>query len=443
MGKLALAVLLALACRGTADGGESQLGRQLKMGGGGGAAGGGGMGGSSGGSSGGGGGGMGGGGMGGGSWGGSSSGGGMGGGGMGGGGGGGGWGGSSSGGGGMGGGGGGGVGGGGFGGNGMGYGGGSIGSGGVRGGGGMSSGLGNSGGGSSTRCDSSGFCGDMFAFLQQYGSGGARQYVHATQSGGNSNNGQQQMGGQQQQQRGGQQQMRGGSRHGGRGAPSAGASSDPPTANDQHPATVPVCTSSTPTERCATLPASAKAAGFQKCPDGLLATTEASSASAFVAGVYQRSTASGQLPYELVRGPQAFLRPEPLGVVHLQDPAGCGSNGFRLAIASRTGAGASTMNVFATSTCVHKPTDCPIQTLVWTYEAPATGAAASGGPKFASYPPVDLKKTCKSATPPSGARWLHIPKTGTTFGNSVLHLMCVRACALGSARAMLAQQCGP
>ena len=52
-------------------------------------------------------------------------------------------------------------------------------------------------------------------------------------------------------------------------------------------------------------------------------------------------------------------------------------------------------------------------------------AAAVGGPVFGAVSAPTADHACPRPTRPEGLAWLHIPKTGTTFGNAVLHLMFV------------------
>ena len=149
---------------------------------------------------------------------------------------------------------------------------------------------------------------------------------------------------------------------------------------------------------------------------------------------------------------------------------------YRLSIGSTTFEAA--VNIFAASDCLTADANpCDLAALSWAYlhqEGPdyaVTGGACCGGRltvwldwrladksaihrSFRFSPPslpqylsllvclltivcvcagplvnaaqvYDKTHECPTAQKPAEMRWVHVPKTGTSFGNSVIHLMCV------------------
>jgi hypothetical protein len=205
---------------------------------------------------------------------------------------------------------------------------------------------------------------------------------------------------------------------------------------DTYGSAIPLCTNANAaTVRC--VDKTGTNAGFlagPTCGVGFHVATNTPSTSDFVAGIYRKasdiSTNGDARQYVQVIGPQVSLKgSSQLRLLRLRDDIGCGNNAYHVAIGGLDSKDASgnTYSLYASSSCVTPDADaCALlPTLDWTYEhVDGPSAATPRGPTISPLVDIDLRHTCPAAERPDHIRWVHIPKTGTTFGNTVLHTMC-------------------
>jgi len=256
----------------------------------------------------------------------------------------------------------------------------------------------------SIRCDDNNFCGVLDDFLAQYGRNGLRLFVHAKDAAD------------------------------GDASDSWSDNSQQVRTSSEHSAvSFPVCTvadgASVAESPCVSIP-EAGLMSLPVCPQTVVVNAGSPSQFDFLAGVYERDHAHvmAGTPYVQQLGSQQSLRQDnPLSLMIIDDPACTDAAGFRIGIGSLGGGAASPAQVFATSACIATSTDvCAFDSLQWTLvQAGGFASAPSETLTVSAGPILDGAHRCPTASKPDAIRWLHVPKTGTSFGNSVIHLMYV------------------
>lgn len=254
------------------------------------------------------------------------------------------------------------------------------------------------------RCDQFGFCGNVHNFKQRYGDKGIRSYFSAKP---NKNN-----------------QRKNGP-----------ISSYQPTERtilapiSVEALTIPFC-NAIRSKMCMLNDSSANRFFFynSKCSKSLAVSVTASHPLNFIGGRYvlSKDINMDSPLFTQTIGPRApKMNAEPLRLFEISDTKKC-SEGILFGLGQIDQLN-ETARVFATSSCIQPNIQrtCNFAETEWTLRHSAMNMTVPPEVSVLKYIQNDPQSQCATKKKFNGIRWLHIPKTGTTFGNSILHLVFV------------------